>query len=213
MNKVNIQKQMDELIAQNQAQGKIPVLFLHSCCAPCSSYVLEYLCESFSVHDFFYNPNISPATEYGKRVEEMHRLIKEQPHKYPVEFIEGEYRPQDFYEAVRGLEQEPEGGKRCEVCFRMRLRETARLAKQYGADYFATTLTISPLKDAERINQIGEEVAKQEGIAYLPSDFKKKGGYLRSVKLSAEYDLYRQDFCGCVFSKAQAEQERRNRHE
>lgn len=200
MNQRNYQRELDRLIAQNSAEQKVPSIYLHSCCAPCSSYVLEYLSEYFRITVFYYNPNIYPREEYWKRVEEQQRLIAQMPLKHPVQFVEGEFDDRRFYESVRGMEKEPEGGVRCEQCFRLRLSETVKKAKEAGADYFATTLTISPLKNAPLINQIGEELAAEYGVPWLPSDFKKKNGYKRSTELSTEYGLYRQDYCGCVFS-------------
>lgn len=187
-----------------QKSGETPRLFLHSCCAPCSSYVFEYLSQYFSITDFFYNPNINPPHEYEKRVEEIKRLIRELPVQHPIQFVEGDYRPEDFFAMAKGLEEIPEGGERCFRCYRMRLEETARLAAEGGYDYFTTTLTISPLKNAEKLNEIGEELAEKYGVRHLPSNFKKKNGYKRSIELSAEYDLYRQNYCGCVFSKREA---------
>ena len=198
----NYQKELDEIIEQQQARGEVPRLLLHACCAPCSSYCLEYLSQYFSITLFYFNPNISPAAEYAHRVAEAKRLVASLPVKHPVSFLEGTYDPQTFFDAVKGLEQEPEGGKRCDVCFRLRLQEAARQAKEGGFDYFTTTLSISPLKDADKLNQIGEEVAAAYGVPHLPSNFKKKNGYKRSIELSKEYDLYRQNYCGCVFSKA-----------
>lgn len=201
MQKINYQKKLDELIAKEQKEGRVPTLLLHSCCAPCSSYVLEYLSEYFSITVLYYNPNISPEKEYEARVKEQRRLIAELPTKYPVSFLAGEYVPELFYAAVKGLEQCPEGGERCTVCYEMRLREAAEAAVAGGFDYFTTTLSISPLKDAERLNSIGKALAEEYGLSYLYSDFKKKNGYKRSTELSARYGLYRQDYCGCVFSK------------
>ncbi len=197
----NAQKNMDELIERNQIEGKVPTLLLHACCAPCSSYVLEYLSEFFHIILLYYNPNITFPDEYGYRLNEVERLINEQPHKYPIELVKGEYNPDVFLSAVKGLEDEPEGGERCAVCFELRLREASEYCKKLGADYFTTTLTISPLKNADRINEIGEKVAEEYGVKYLPSDFKKKNGYKRSIELSKEYNLYRQNYCGCVFSR------------
>ncbi len=199
MNNRNYQRELEQVI--DGFAEKVPVLFLHSCCAPCSSYVLEYLSQYFRITVFYYNPNIYPAGEYCRRVEEQQRLISEMSLRHPVSFIEGEYDAEHYYEAVRGLESEPEGGARCRVCFEMRLRETAQRAALVHADYFATTLTISPLKNAAVINEIGERVAQEYGIAWLPSDFKKKNGFKRSGELSAQYGLYRQNYCGCVFSR------------
>lgn len=201
MNKVNYQKELDKLIDSLQKKGEIPTLLLHSCCAPCSSYVLKYLSNYFKITLLYFNPNIFPKEEYNKRVAEQIRLIKELPVRNPIEFLEGRYEPQEFFDGVKGLENEPEGGKRCEVCYEMRLREAAQYALKGGFDYFTTTLSISPLKNAEKINQIGEQLSKEYGVKHLPSDFKKKEGYKQSVELSKEYNLYRQDFCGCVYSK------------
>ena len=198
MNNRNYQRELDKVIAG--LAEKVPVLFLHSCCAPCSSYVLEYLSQYFRITVFYYNPNIYPEEEYRKRVVEQQRLIREMPLKHPVSFIEGDFDDAHYYEAVKGLEREPEGGARCRVCFALRLRETAKRAVLANADYFATTLTISPLKNAAVINEIGEELAGEYGVSWLPSDFKKKNGFKRSGELSARYGLYRQNYCGCVFS-------------
>lgn len=207
--KINYQKEMEQVLAQLKADGRTPRLLLHSCCAPCSSYVLEYLSEFFYITDFYYNPNISPADEYRKRVNEMQRLIREMPMKHPVEFVEGIYDPDRFYEMAKGKEDIPEGGERCFECFEMRLREAAREAVRLHMDYFTTSLSISPLKDAQKLNEIGIRLGKEYGIPYLASDFKKKNGFRRSTELSREYNLYRQNYCGCVYSKRQAEREGR----
>ena len=183
----------------------MPSLLLHSCCAPCSSYVLEYLAPYFQICDFYYNPNISPKKEYEDRKEELERLISEMGLSDKVTFLEGSYHPEEFFAMAKGLEDLPEGGERCFKCDEMRLREAAKMAKAQGADYFATTLTISPLKNAQKLNEIGERLAEEYGVKYLPSDFKKKNGYKRSVELSTQYELYRQNYCGCVFSKMQGE--------
>ncbi len=209
MKQRTVQQQMDDLIERLEETGEVPALFLHSCCAPCSSYVFEYLSEHFDITDFYYNPNISPEAEYRKRVEEIKRLIEQQPHKHEVKLAEGKYDPESFYEAAKGLENCPEGGERCKKCFELRLRETAKEAKKRGIDLVTTTLTISPLKNAEVLNDVGVRVCKEEGVTWLPSDFKKKGGYQRSIELSKEYDLYRQNYCGCIFSKREAEESRR----
>ena len=201
----NYQKELEQQINKQQKLGEMPKLLLHSCCAPCSSYVLEYLSPYFHIYDFYYNPNISPKREYEERREELLRLIKEMELQEKVTFLEGTYEPEKFFEMAKGLEQLPEGQERCFRCYEMRLRESAKIAKEQGADYFATTLTISPLKNAQKLNEIGENIAKEYGVAYLPSDFKKKNGYKRSVELSTQYDLYRQNYCGCIFSKMQAE--------
>ena len=205
----NYQKELEKIIEKNKAENKVPSLFLHSCCAPCSSYVLEYLSQYFEITDFFYNPNISPREEYEKRTEEMKRLIEEMPFVHKPKFVEGEYCPEDFFKMAKGLEDVPEGGERCFQCFRMRMEEAARLAAEGGYDYFTTTLTISPLKNAQKINEIGEELAEIYDVKQLPSDFKKKNGYKRSTELSKEYQLYRQDYCGCVFSKKEREEQKK----
>lgn len=207
MNKRNYQKELEQLIS-NIEPGRVPTLLLHACCAPCSSYCLEYLSQYFSITVLFYNPNISPETEYNKRVDEIRRLIDGLPVKNKVSLIEGRYLPSEFYNSVKGLEKEPEGGKRCHVCYELRLREAAITAKELGFDYFTTTLSISPLKDAEKLNEIGKKLSDEYGVAYLYSDFKKKNGYKRSIELSREYKLYRQNFCGCVFSRREADNEK-----
>lgn len=202
MNQRNYQRELDSILEKVPRGEKR--LFLHSCCAPCSSYVLEYLSVYFWVTVFYFNPNISPQEEYLHRLAEQRHLIEcfnREGGRYPIAVREGEYVPQSFYDMARGLESCPEGGERCEKCFRLRLEETARQALAAGADYFTTTLSISPLKNAPLLNRIGEELARTYGIPWLPSDFKKKNGYKRSVELSAEYELYRQDYCGCIFSK------------
>ena len=199
MNKINYQNELDRIIEKNGDTK--PRLLLHSCCAPCSSYVLEYLSAYFDITVFYFNPNISPESEYVKRVNEVKRLIAEMPSCSQVRFMEGRYEPQEFYSCAKGLEEEPEGGERCLKCFRLRLKEAARAAKEINADYVCTTLTISPLKNADNLNRIGKEEAEKLGIKWLPSDFKKKNGYKRSIELSDEYNLFRQNYCGCVFSK------------
>lgn len=197
----NYQKQLEKILQKLPEDEKPKHLLLHSCCAPCSSYVLEYLSEYFVITVFYYNPNIAPEEEYRMRVEEQKKLIEQMRFRHPVSFIEGNYDPERFYEMAKGLEKVPEGGERCFGCFRLRLEETAKEALKGKFDYFTTTLTISPLKNAEKLNEIGIEVAEKYGISWLPSDFKKKNGYKRSTELSAEYGLYRQNYCGCVFSK------------
>lgn len=197
---MNYQKELDNLINRLTMEGRRPKLLIHSCCAPCSSYVLEYLSGFFDITIFYYNPNIHPEDEYIRRVEEQQQLIKAMPLKSEVHFIQGEYRPKDYYDKVKGLENEPEGGKRCFACYELRLREAAKQAAAGGFDYFTTTLSISPYKNAKKLNEIGNALAQEYGVLYLPSDFKKKNGYLRSIELSREYNLYRQDYCGCVYS-------------
>ena len=195
---VNYQRKLDELLKTISEPQR---LLLHCCCAPCSSYVLEYLSEFFDITCFFYNPNISPQAEFDKRAMELERLISAQPHKYPVSLVVEKYNSEEFFAAVKGLEKIKEGGERCFKCYRLRLEAAAKYAKEYNFDYFCSTLSISPLKNAQKLNEIGEELSEIYKIPHLPNDFKKKGGYKRSVELSAEYDLYRQNYCGCVFSK------------
>ena len=202
--KVNYQKELDKTIDKITRDGVIPTLFLHSCCAPCSSYVLKYLSDYFKITIFYYNPNISPEDEYRERVREQIRLINEMPVKNKVEFMEGRYEPEVFYEMAKGMEDIPEGGERCFKCYELRLREAAVIAKDRGFDYFTTTLSISPLKNAAKLNEIGLKLEEEYNIKYLLSDFKKKEGYKQSVELSKEYNLYRQNYCGCAFSKREA---------
>lgn len=224
----NYSIELEKILKKPDTKGKR--LVLHSCCAPCSSYVLEYLRQYFRITVFYFNPNITEDLEYVKRVEEQKRLIgkfnsrlhrkyladteeeyqdqdsgQETFTAYPIEVIEGSYERERFFTAVRGLEQCPEGGERCLVCYRLRLEETAKLGRELCADYFTTTLTISPLKNAQKLNEIGQELSALYEIPFLPSDFKKKNGYRRSTRLSAEYGLYRQNYCGCVYSKRERE--------
>ena len=209
MNRRNYQKELEGLIQklEKEENQKPKKVFLHSCCAPCSSYCLEYLSQYFEVTVFYYNPNIYPEEEYRKRVVEQQEFIRKFPAKHKISFVEGEYKTEDFYQAVKGLEEVKEGGERCFACYRLRLQEAYEYAKKGGFDYFTTTLTISPLKNAEKLNEIGEQIAKEgEGrVQFLPSDFKKKNGYQRSVEISNEYGMYRQDYCGCVFSNRERE--------
>ena len=197
----NYSKETEKIIENNEKNGVKPTLLLHCCCAPCSSYCLEYLHKHFRITLFYYNPNIHPAQEYKHRADEVRRLVNEMGLSEEVTVIEGENDPGVFYSAVKGMEQIPEGRERCFVCYELRLRETAKLAKEMNFDYFTTTLSISPLKNAAKINEIGEALAEEYGIKHLPSEFKKKNGYKRSVELSRQYNLYRQDYCGCVYSR------------
>lgn len=199
MNKINYQKELDKII--DSLDGRVPTLLLHSCCAPCSSYTLEYLSNYFDITVYYYNPNISPKTEFDKRFGEQKRLIASLPAKHEIKLVEGDYNYSDFSEIAKGFENAKEGGERCFRCYKLRLEKSAHLAKEQGFDYFCTTLSISPLKNSQKINEIGLEVAEKYGVKWLPSDFKKKEGYKRSIELSREYNLYRQNFCGCVFSK------------
>lgn len=207
----NYAKELEYLIEKNQEQGRVPTLLLHACCAPCSSAVLEYLSRFFAITLLYYNPNIAPYEEYEKREAELRRLVREMDVVHPVQLLPCSYDGQAYCQAVEGLEGEPEGGKRCTACFRLRLEYTARQAVKLHFDYFTTTLSISPLKNARLLNQLGEEMGEKYGVAHLPSDFKKKDGYKRSVELSKVYGLYRQDYCGCVFSKAQRQREKEER--
>lgn len=200
----NYQRLLDSELQRITDSGRVPTLLLHSCCAPCSSYVLEYLSRYFAITVLYYNPNIAPREEFFRRAEEQKRLIEEMPHYNPVSLIVGKYAPELFTAIAKGREEEPEGGERCFACYRLRLEEAAKAALDGGYDYFTTTLSISPLKNAAMLNSIGKELADRYGIAYLYSDFKKREGYKRSCQLSAEYGLYRQDYCGCVYSKRDA---------
>ena len=206
MQKRNYQREMEREIQQLEKNDMVPTLLLHSCCAPCSSYVLEYLSHYFSITVFYYNPNISPESEFEKRAEEQKKLIASMPLKNPVSCIIGKYDPERFYETAKGLEQVPEGGERCFLCYELRLREAAEIAKKEKFDYFTTTLSISPLKKEDKLNEIGHRLEQEYKVKYLYSDFKKKEGYKRSIQLSQEYHLYRQNYCGCIYSKREAEQ-------
>lgn len=197
MNNRNLQKELDEIIDKGDTAKK--KLLLHVCCAPCSSYCLEYLAKYFDITVYFSNSNIDDEEEYLKRRDEEKRLINQMCPD--VKFVEGTYDAQMFHQITRGHEKDPEGGERCGICFAMRLNEAAEYASRNEFDYFTTSLSISPLKDAQRLCEIGEAAAERYGVKYLPSDFKKKGGYQRSIELSKEYDLYRQNYCGCSYSK------------
>ncbi len=196
----NYQKMLEELIRKNREKQIVPSLVLHSCCAPCSSYCLEYLSSCFHITVFYYNPNIYPKEEYEKRVREQERFIAKLPVNNPVSFFAGEYDTDRFYQTVKGLEKMPEGGERCRQCYKLRLSETAKFAACRGADYFTTTLSISPHKNAQAINEIGVTIGTEYGVSWLFSDFKKKDGFKRSTELSNQYGMYRQDYCGCIFS-------------
>ena len=206
---MNPQKELEELLDKLKREQRKPKLLLHSCCAPCSTYVLNYLSRKFDIIDFFYNPNMSSLNEHEKRSQELERLIHElnleQSDDSQIAFRTTVFQPKRYLEQIKGLEKEPEKGKRCDICFRLRLEEAAKMAVEQGCEFFATTLTISPLKSAEKINEIGKVVGEQYGINYLSSDFKKKGGYLESIKLSKKHQLYRQDYCWCIFSKQESE--------
>ncbi len=203
--KTNYQLILDKELSGLQAEGRTPSLLLHSCCGPCSSYVLEYLTQYFSVTLYYYNPNIFPAGEYQHRLAEQKRIIAEMEFKNPVELMESRYIPEEFAGAAQGLESEPEGGRRCAACFALRLEDTAKKARDGGFEYFATTLTVSPHKNAELLNSIGGALGEKYGVKYLFSDFKKREGYKRSIELSREHGLYRQVYCGCKYSLEAAE--------
>ena len=199
MNKRNYSKELEELIAGLDKSGPKPKLLLHVCCAPCSSYCLEYLAPHFDITAFFYNPNMDSQEEYAKRAAELRRFVKDSG--LNVDIVIREYDSKPFYDMARGLENVPEGGVRCFKCYELRMKEAAKFARDYGFDYFTTTLSISPLKNSEKINEIGEMLGRFYKVDHLPSDFKKKEGYKRSIELSREYNLYRQNYCGCVYSK------------
>ncbi len=201
MNKVNYQVILDDTLEKIKSRKVVPSLLLHSCCAPCSSYVIEYLSQHFYITVFYYNPNIDEREEYKKRALEQQRLILSMQTKYPVCFTEGPYDVENYLKIASPLKEEKEGGARCVLCYDLRLRNTAHYAKEHNFEYFTTTLTISPLKNAQIINEIGEKLQKEYGVPYLFSDFKKKEGYKRSLLLSKAYNLYRQDYCGCSYSK------------
>lgn len=200
MNKINYQNELDKTLSDIERAGTTPSLLLHSCCAPCSSYVLEYLSRYFKITVFYYNPNIYPEEEFYKRRSEQERFISQLPTKNPISFIGTDHMSEEFYKAVKGLEHIREGGERCFACYRLRLEESAMAARDMGADYFTTTLSISPMKNAQKLNEIGGELGEKYGVKYLFSDFKKRNGYKRSTELSREYGIYRQNYCGCVFS-------------
>lgn len=200
MNKINYQNELDKTLSDIERAGTTPSLLLHSCCAPCSSYVLEYLSRYFKITVFYYNPNIYPEEEFYKRRSEQERFISQLPTKNPISFIGTDHMSEEFYKAVKGLEHIREGGERCFACYRLRLEESAMAARDMGADYFTTTLSISPMKNARKLNEIGGELGEKYGVKYLFSDFKKRNGYKRSTELSREYGIYRQNYCGCVFS-------------
>ena len=210
--KKNYQLMLENELSAISSLSAKPSLLLHVCCAPCSSYVLEYLSAHFDITLFFYNPNITSEEEYLYRVNEVKRLIAQMPLSSDVKFIEGKYDVSSFIEISKGLENLPEGGERCFKCYNLRLRETALYAKQNNFDYFTTTLSISPYKNAEKLNTIGASLGEEYGVKYLFSDFKKKNGYKRSIELSAEYNLYRQDYCGCIYSEMEMKRRKTDAH-
>lgn len=205
MQKINYQKELEKIIKNNIEKNIVPKLLLHSCCGPCSSYVLEYLSQYFKITVFYYNPNIYPSDEYWYRVDEQKKIIDLTKAKYEIDMVCGQYDVDRFYKMVEGLENIPEGGQRCHKCYDMRLREAAIIGKREGFDYFTTTLSISPHKNSQVLNRIGEKIGEEIGIKHLPSDFKKNNGYKRSCQITAEHGLYRQDYCGCEFSQKEAQ--------
>lgn len=214
--KINYQKLLDKVIKQHEENGEVPSLLLHCCCAPCSSYVLKYLGEFFKITTLYYNPNIYPDDEFYKREAELKRFIKQVDCKYPVDMVSSDFNTSEFYNAVKGLENIPEGGERCFACYRLRLEYTAKIAADMGFDYFTTTLSISPYKNCAKLNEISEELAEKYHVRSLPADFKKREGYRQSVELSKKYGLYRQNYCGCVFSyreRMESEHEKINKNQ
>ncbi len=222
MNEINYQKELDKILSDENNKEKS--LVLHSCCGPCSSYVLRYLRTFFNITVFYYNPNITEKDEYQKRVGEQKRLIELLNAKascegaFPIKVIEGDYDVNEFFDIARGYEKDKEGGERCSRCFKLRLEKTARLALELNADYFATTLTVSPMKNSKVINTIGFELEKEMALSgpdrelkWLPSDFKKRDGYKQSIELSKKYDLYRQNYCGCIYSKLERDEQIRQK--
>lgn len=201
--KINYHALYDELVLKLKEETRTPTLLLHCCCAPCASHCLTVLTKSFDVSTYFFNPNIFPEKEYFRREQELQRLTKQLPLDSPVNTVFAKYQPQSFFNLATGLETAPEGGKRCHECFYHRLKNTAEIARQNGFEYFCTTLTVGPKKDSQLINAIGEQISKEVGIKWLFADFKKNDGFLHSIQLSKQYDLYRQNYCGCVFSKTQ----------
>ena len=211
--KQNYQLMLDRIIESSCANGKRPRLLLHACCAPCSSYVLEYLSRHFEITLFFYNPNISPQSEYDFRAKELLRLVDELGLSESVSVLYGNYDPHRFFEMAKGMEHLPEGGERCRKCYALRLSESARIAADGSFDFYTTTLSISPHKNAEWLNELGVEMGDRYGVSWLYSDFKKKNGYKRSCELSVQLGLYRQSYCGCVYSKREEKQGEANENE
>lgn len=211
--KINYQIKLEEILEKESKNEGTPKLLLHSCCAPCSTYVLEYLTKHFDISVLYYNPNIHPSEEYHKREAEQERYINLVNKVNKIELIKANYDPKEYFEAVKGYELEKEGGKRCNLCFELRLDMAAQYAKKHGYDYFTTTLSISPHKDAQIINHIGENLEKKYDVSYLYADFKKKNGFKRSLELCAQYDIYRQNYCGCVFSLKESNDRRKEKEE
>lgn len=204
-NKINYHNILMNIIKESEKKNIIPKLLLHSCCAPCSSYVIEFLSQYFEITVFYYNPNIYPDDEYSKRVIEQKDFINKFPSVNRISFVEGDFEKEAFYQTVKGHENDNEGGERCFLCYNLRLEKTAEYAKKHGFDYFTTTLSISPYKNAQKLNEIGGILQEKYDVKYLFSDFKKNNGYKRSIEISNEYKMYRQDYCGCAFSKLERE--------
>ena len=202
----NYQLKMEEIILENQKKEKVPTLLLQACCAPCSSAVLARISDFFRVTIFYYNPNISDPKEYDKRLLEVEKFVGKIKTKYPIQVVVGRYEPKEFFHAISRYEHLGEGSERCFRCYQLRLEETARIAKETSFDYFGTTLSISPYKNSRVLNKIGTELETKYKVSYLYADFKKKNGYQRSIELSNQYGLYRQDFCGCVYSKRERDE-------
>ena len=209
---MNYQKEMEKIIAQNQKDGLIPHILLHSCCAPCSTHVITTLSPYFDITIFYYNPNIEPEAEYEKRKQEEIRFIKEYPSQNKLDFIDCDYDNNLYHDAIKGLEHLGERSPRCHKCYYLRLDKTAKKAKELNYDYFGTTLTVSPYKDSKILNEIGSSLSSKYGIKYLYSDFKKQNGYLHSIQLAKQYNLYRQDYCGCIYSKEEREREKQRKN-
>lgn len=209
--KINYQIKMEEILDKVINSKEVPRLLLHSCCGPCSSYVISYLADYFDLDVIYYNPNIYPENEYILRKKEQIRLIEELDTKNNLGFVDSEYDPDVFISIAKGLEGEKEGGVRCGECIKQRLEKTALYASEKGYDYFTTTLSVSPHKNAQLINKLGFELEEKYGISYLPADFKKKGGFLKSIELAKEHELYRQDYCGCKYSLVESENRKGNR--
>ena len=206
MEKINYDCLMEKIIMENRAKSRVPTLLLHTCCAPCSSAVIERLAQDFKITVFYYNPNIEPYEEYLKRKEEQKKFLKVFPSPNPLNFLDCDYENEEFKKLALGLEKEKEGGPRCFRCYRLRLLKTAQKAKEFGFDYFTTSLSISPYKNAQKLNEIGLELEQVCGVSYLVSDFKKNDGYKKSILFSKEYNLYLQDYCGCVYSKKERDE-------
>lgn len=205
MNKKNYYIDFEKVIREIDLENP-PSLLLHSCCGPCSTSVLELLSDYFKVTLLYYNPNIYPSDEYYKRLEEQKKVLEKVNGRFEIKFLEGRYDPSEYFDAVKGVEHLPEGSQRCFSCYEIRLKEAAQFAKKLNMDYFATTLSVSPYKNAQTINELGEKIGAEYGVKHLPNDFKKKDGYKKSVELSKKWNIFRQDYCGCPFSKKEAEE-------